>query len=101
MVYSGGVTKRCPESDANASGAAHHERLEDVMDESHATRFGLRLTLDFEGMTWGDLRAFVRMGDISGVPDQAPVEVDTSDNYDPIGLATRVDPRSLTHGQRS
>lgn len=72
------------------------------MAENDATRPAdptLTIELDLlSDATWGHLRAFVRMADISGVTDDSPLAAALNVHDEVTGLRVAVDPRALTHG---
>ena len=60
----------------------------------------LTVTLDLRDATWGELRAFVRMAEISGVEDTAALFKAVDRQGQPFGITAAVDPLALTHGGR-
>ena len=49
----------------------------------------MSVTIEFEHMTWGELRGFIAMADHDGVPDDEMVAlafVPDVDDFEPIGL---------------
>lgn len=93
------TTKR-PDSAANATGAVPTTTLgEPVMDSTQPTPLALLLTADLTYLSWGELRAFVRMADLTGIPDDAPVELDLNDHDEIVGIAAHIDPRILNGGR--
>lgn len=87
---------------------AHHDRglttpteEESMMATSDATEPArLTVTLDLRDATWGELRAFVRMAEISGVQDSAALFKAVDSLGEPSGITVALDPRALTHGGR-
>ena len=47
-----------------------------------------RTVVDFDGMTWGDLRAMLRLA--GHLPDDEPVEFDWVDDYSEVSFATGI-----------
>lgn len=44
----------------------------------------MKVEVPLEGLTWGELRAFVRLG--AALPDDAEVDIDVTDQFEPEAL---------------
>lgn len=58
----------------------------------------LTVELDLREATWGHLRAFLRLADLSGITDDSPVAPALNHHDEMYGIRVPVDPLALTHG---
>ena len=56
------------------------------------------ITLPFEGATWGDLRAYVRLNADKADDAEIGLEIDR-DNFDTIGLSERIEGFSMPESE--